>query len=173
MILFLWLRATPILHNHETSCVRKIISLSFHVYKEHPNWRSYIPCALIWSQGGPRLRIGNKCEVNKHDLNKLEINKDIRLRKYTSLKDLSSVYRERELSHVCGYTWELDLTFYKNEILHFYGYWKMILFLRLWEIPILVDHETGWAENIISLSFHAYKEHPNQRLYVSCALIWT
>jgi hypothetical protein len=38
------------------------------------------------------------------------------------------MYYERELSHVCGYTQELDLTFYGNEILHFCGYWKTILF---------------------------------------------
>jgi hypothetical protein len=39
------------------------------------------------------------------------------------------MYYERELSHVCGYTRELDLMFYVKEILHFYRYWKMILFL--------------------------------------------
>jgi hypothetical protein len=115
------------------------------------------------------------CEVNKRDLDKLKINKDIRHKhgkEIYMIKDLSSMYYERELSHVCGYTWELDLTFYGNEILHFYGYWKMILFLRLQQTPILVKHKTSCIENIISLSFQAYKEHPNQRSYASCALIW-
>jgi hypothetical protein len=27
--------------------------------------------------------------------------------------------------------------------------------------PILVDHETGCIENLISLAFHAHEEHPN------------
>jgi hypothetical protein len=77
----------------------------------------------------------------------------------------------RELSCVCEYMRELDLTFYGKEILDFCGYWKMILFLRLWATPILVDYETGCIRNIISLCFHAYKEHPNRRSYTSCALI--
>jgi hypothetical protein len=38
------------------------------------------------------------------------------------LKDLSSMYYGRKLSHVCGYTQELDLTFYEKKILHFCGY---------------------------------------------------
>jgi hypothetical protein len=45
--------------------------------------------------------------------------------------------------------------------LHFYGYWKMILFPRLWETPILVHHKTSCVGTMISLSFQAYKEHPN------------
>jgi hypothetical protein len=44
---------------------------------------------------------------------------------------------------VCGYTCELDLMFYKKEILHFSGLWKMVFFLRLRATPILVDHEVG------------------------------
>jgi hypothetical protein len=58
-----------------------------------------------------------------------------------------------------------------KKILHFYGYWKMILFLRLQVTPILVDHDTGCIGKIISWYFHAYKERSNQRSYVSCALI--
>jgi hypothetical protein len=54
----LWV--TPILIDHETGCIKKIISLSFHAYKEHPNRSSYTSCALISMQGGHRLRIRNK-----------------------------------------------------------------------------------------------------------------
>jgi hypothetical protein len=36
---------------------------------------------------------------------------------------------------------------------------------------ILVDHEIGCVGKIISLSFHAYKEHPNQRSYAFYAII--
>jgi hypothetical protein len=43
-------------------------------------------------------------------------------KKYTWLKDLSSMYYGMELSHVCGYMRELELTFYDKEILHFCGY---------------------------------------------------
>jgi hypothetical protein len=81
------------------------------------------------------------------------------------------MYYGRELSHVCGYTRELDLTFFRKEILHFCGYWKIILFLQMRVTLILVDHETGCIEKIISLSFHAYKERLNQMSYSSCALI--
>jgi hypothetical protein len=70
------------------------------------------------------------------------------------------MYYGRELSHVCGYTGELDLTFYGKERLNFCGYWKMILFPQFRANLILVDHETGCIGNIISLSFHAYKERP-------------
>jgi hypothetical protein len=38
------------------------------------------------------------------------------------------MYYGRELSHVCGYTRVLDLTFYEKKILYFCGYWKIILF---------------------------------------------
>jgi hypothetical protein len=62
---------------------------------------------------------------------------------------------EGGLSHVCGYTGELDFTFNGKEILHFCGYWKTILFLRLWVTPVLVYYETGCIGNIIYLSFHA------------------
>jgi hypothetical protein len=51
-------------------------------------------------------------------------------------------------------------------------FWKMILFRWLRTTLILVDHETSCVGNHISLSFHAYEECPNQRLYVSCASIW-
>jgi hypothetical protein len=61
--------------------------------------------------------------------------------------------------------------FYGKEILHFCGYWKTILFLQLRVTPILVDHETGFIGNIISLYFHAYKERTNWRSYASYALI--
>jgi hypothetical protein len=68
-IVFLWVLendfiltivVTPILVDHKTSCVEKIIYLSFHAYKKCSNRRSYASCALIWRQGGPGLRIGNK-----------------------------------------------------------------------------------------------------------------
>jgi hypothetical protein len=32
---------------HETRCVGKLISFSFHVYEERPNRRSYVSCTLI------------------------------------------------------------------------------------------------------------------------------
>jgi hypothetical protein len=53
------------------------------------------------------------------------------------------MYYERGLSHICGYTQELEVIFYEKEILHFYVYYKMILFLRLQATPISVDHETS------------------------------
>jgi hypothetical protein len=59
-ILFWWLRVTPILVDHETDCVGKLICLAFHVYKEHPNRRSYAYYASILRQGGHGLRIGKK-----------------------------------------------------------------------------------------------------------------
>jgi hypothetical protein len=71
---------TPILVNHETDCIGKIISLSFHAYKERPNRRSYTSCALIWLKARWSWTPNWKqiWEVNKHDLDKLERNKDIR-----------------------------------------------------------------------------------------------
>jgi hypothetical protein len=93
-------------------------------------------------------------------------------RKYTWLKDLSSMHYGRELSHICGYTRELDVTFYGKKILHLCGYWKIILFIWSWATPILVDYETSCVGKTIFLSFRAYKEYPNQRSYTSCALIW-
>jgi hypothetical protein len=63
------------------------------------------------------------------------------------------------------------MTFYGKEILHFCGYWQTILFVKLWSTPILVDDDTDCVGKIISLSLHAYKEHPNQRSYVFYALI--
>jgi hypothetical protein len=92
--------------------------------------------------------------------------------KYTWLKDLSSIYYERKLSRVYGYTRELDLTFYGKKILYFCGYWKTNLFLRLRMTLILVDHETSCIRNIISLCFHAYKERPIPMSYAACVLIW-
>jgi hypothetical protein len=59
-ILFRRLRMTPILIDHETGCVEKLISLVFHVYKEGPNRRSYASYVSILSQSGHELRIGNK-----------------------------------------------------------------------------------------------------------------
>jgi hypothetical protein len=79
------------------------------------------------------------------------------VRKYTWFKDLSSMYYGRELSHVCGYAWELHLTFYGMKILYFCGYWKTILFLWLRATSILVNRETSCTGKTISLSFHAYK----------------
>jgi hypothetical protein len=46
---------TPILVDHKTGCVGKLISLVFHVYKECPNWRSYMSYASILRQGGHGL----------------------------------------------------------------------------------------------------------------------
>jgi hypothetical protein len=40
-------------------------------------------------------------------------------------------------------------------------YWKTILFQRLHVTLILVDHETGYVEKLISLVFHVYKERLN------------
>jgi hypothetical protein len=51
------------------------------------------------------------------------------------------------------------------------GYWKRILFRRLHVTPILVDHETGCAEKLISLVFHVYKKRPNRMSYASYASI--
>jgi hypothetical protein len=65
MILFWRLRVTLILVDHETGCVGKVISLVFHVYKEHPNWKSYVSYvsyASILRQGDHGLWIGNKHE---------------------------------------------------------------------------------------------------------------
>jgi hypothetical protein len=39
MILFRRLRPTPILVDHDTDCVRNIISLSFYTYEERLNQR--------------------------------------------------------------------------------------------------------------------------------------
>jgi hypothetical protein len=60
MILFRRYQTTLILVDHETDCVEKIISLSFHAYEEPPNWRSHASCALIWRQSSFGLRIENK-----------------------------------------------------------------------------------------------------------------
>jgi hypothetical protein len=68
------------------------------------------------------------------------------------------MYYGKELSCVCGYTGELDFMFNGKEILHFYGYCKTILILRLQATPILVDYKTSCIRNIISLSFHVYKK---------------
>jgi hypothetical protein len=43
----LMIHATPILVDHETGYVEKLISLVFHVYKERANWRSYTLYASI------------------------------------------------------------------------------------------------------------------------------
>jgi hypothetical protein len=40
----------------------------------------------------------------------------------------------------------------------------MIVFCRLCVTPILVDYKTGFVGNLISLSFHAYEEHPNAEI---------
>jgi hypothetical protein len=82
------------------------------------------------------------------------------------------MYYESELSDVCGYTRVLDLTFYEKKILHFYGYWKTILFRWLRVTPILVYHETNCIGKIIYLSLHAYKERSSQRSFMSYVLIW-
>jgi hypothetical protein len=113
-------------------------------------------------------------EVNKHDLDKLERNKDIR---HTHSKEIYvieifviNVLWKRIISclwvHAGG---RLDVLW--KGILHFYGYWKIILFLWLLVTLILVDYETGWIGKIISyLSIH--KKYSNRRSYISCALIY-
>jgi hypothetical protein len=60
MILFRRLHVAPILVDHETSCVGKLISLVFHIYKECPNRRSYASYASILRQCVHGLRIRNK-----------------------------------------------------------------------------------------------------------------
>jgi hypothetical protein len=50
-------------------------------------------------------------------------------------------------------------------------FWKSVLIQQLSPTPILVDHGTGGIGKDISLSFHAYVDHPNQRSDVSCASI--
>jgi hypothetical protein len=47
MILFRRLRVTLISVDHETDCVRKLISLIFHIYIECPNQRSYVSYTSI------------------------------------------------------------------------------------------------------------------------------
>jgi hypothetical protein len=59
-ILFRWLQTTLILVDHETGCVGKLIFLAFHSCEEHPDQSLYMSCALIWRQGCPKLRIGNR-----------------------------------------------------------------------------------------------------------------
>jgi hypothetical protein len=59
MILFRRLCVTPILVDHETSCVGKLISLVFYVYKERPNRSSYVSYTSILGQCGHGLRIRN------------------------------------------------------------------------------------------------------------------
>jgi hypothetical protein len=66
-ILF-WLRTTPILVDHETSCVGKLISLSFHTYEEHPNQKSCAYCVSIWRQCGPRPQDWLKVELCNPEL---------------------------------------------------------------------------------------------------------
>jgi hypothetical protein len=64
-------------------------------------------------------------------LDKLKRNKNIKHKhgKETYvIERFVTMYYGRELSQVCGYTQELDLTFYEKEILHFYVYWKTTLF---------------------------------------------
>jgi hypothetical protein len=60
MILFRQLRVTPIFVDHETDCVEKLISLAFHIYKEHPNRMLYAYYVSILRQGGHGLRIRKK-----------------------------------------------------------------------------------------------------------------
>jgi hypothetical protein len=62
MILFRWLRVTPILVDHETDCIGNLISLVFHVYRERPNQKSYASYTSILRQGGHGLQIRNKHE---------------------------------------------------------------------------------------------------------------
>jgi hypothetical protein len=53
----------------------------------------------------------------------------------------------------------------------FVGTVKQFCFNNCGKTLILVDHETSCIGNLISLSFHAYEEPPNQSSYTSCALI--
>jgi hypothetical protein len=61
--------------------------------------------------------------------------------------------------------------FYRKEILHVLGTLKQFCSDNCEATLILVNHEIGCIEKIISSSFHAYKERPNRRSYTSCALI--
>jgi hypothetical protein len=45
------------------------------------------------------------------------------------------------------------------------GLWKLNLFWQLWSNSILVGLVTSAIGNVISSSFRAYVEHPNQRSY--------
>jgi hypothetical protein len=54
MILFQQLSVAPILVDHETGCIEKLIS-AFHTYKGRPNRMSYVSYASILRQGGHEL----------------------------------------------------------------------------------------------------------------------
>jgi hypothetical protein len=62
--------------------------------------------------------------------------------------------------------------FYEKKILFASGYCKLVLFRRLLVTLILVDHETGYVEKLISSALHAYEERQYQRSYASRASIW-
>jgi hypothetical protein len=47
------------------------------------------------------------------------------------------------------------------------SFWISVLFQQLRTTPILVNYGTGGIGNMISLSFYAYVDHPNQRLGTS------
>jgi hypothetical protein len=51
-------------------------------------------------------------------------------------------------------------------------FWKLILFWWFRTTSILVDHETGCIEKLISLACHAYVKRLNWRSYTSCSSIW-
>jgi hypothetical protein len=57
-VLFRRLQPTPILVDHGTGGIGKIISLAFHAYVDDPNQRSDTSCTSIWKQGDPGLRVG-------------------------------------------------------------------------------------------------------------------
>jgi hypothetical protein len=56
-VLFWWLQTTPILVEHETGGVGKLISLFFQAYVDRSNQMLYMSCASIWKQYGSRLWI--------------------------------------------------------------------------------------------------------------------
>jgi hypothetical protein len=72
-ILFWWFRKTLILVDHETTCVRNLISLAFHAYVERPYWRWYSSYPSIWNQGGPWLRVGLKARLYNTELDWISI----------------------------------------------------------------------------------------------------
>jgi hypothetical protein len=46
-VISLSFHAYPILVDHGSGGIGKVISLSFYAYVDHPNWRSYASCTLI------------------------------------------------------------------------------------------------------------------------------
>jgi hypothetical protein len=62
------------------------------------------------------------------------------------------MYYGRKLSHFCGYTRELHLTFYKKEILHLCVYWKTTLYKQRGAEPLTLPFSSlaSWDGNRLS-----------------------